>query len=85
MVPPLSGISTASAGAGLGSLGEFLCPRRGFGGLPMLVLTSEVRSSHCLSIVGGEVKKKTIDYFKCVSHWHLYPLGASSHYLIPRD
>jgi hypothetical protein len=86
MVPPLSGISAASAGAGLGSLGKFLWPiRRGFVGLPMLVLTSEVRSSHCLSIVGSEVKKKTIDYFKCMSHWRLYPLGASSHYLIPRD
>jgi hypothetical protein len=28
-------------------------------------------------------KKNSIDYFKCMSLKHIYPLGASLHYLIP--
>jgi hypothetical protein len=29
-------------------------------------------------------KKNSIDYFKCMSLKHIYPLGASLHYLTPR-
>jgi hypothetical protein len=30
-------------------------------------------------------KKQTIDYFKCMTCKHIYPLGASSHYLVKKD
>ena len=49
----------------------------------MAPFNCDEQENQVLSLQAFQMKKNSIDYFKCMSLKRIYPLGASLHYLVP--